>query len=205
MKDRINYSQKLNISHRKPFFNLSLNKNNFSSDNEKQIMSNHKYSLETLLATIKHSQIEFLSKESQKSKSKNKKTKQMLKLLKETMNLMLKEKNKKLNYLKNQNEISKKKKQKLLFPISKDLKQIENNKIYFPILEINQLQILNFQIQNEIEKTNYLIELKLNIITYINEMKFFFDINQEIFCNNNYNTIIKITGILNEKIREIRK
>ena len=36
-------------------------------------------------------------------------------------------------------------------------------------------------------------------------MKFFFDIYQEIFCNNNYNTIIKITGILNEKIREIRK
>ena len=99
---------------------------------------------------------------------------------------MLKEKNKKLNYLKNQNEISKKKMQKLLFPISKDLKQIENNKIYFPILEIYQLQILNFQIQNEIEKNNYLIEQKLNIIAYINEMKFFFDIYQEIFCNYNY-------------------
>ena len=90
---------------------------------------------------------------------------------------MLKEKNKKLNYIKNKNEISKK---DLLFPISKNSKQIkyniktENNKIYSSILETNQLQLLNFQIINEIEKINFLIEQKVYTYSTIKQIPFFF-------------------------------
>ena len=120
-------------------------------------------------------------------KNKNINIKQLLKSLKENLNLMEKEKNKKLNYIKNKNEVSKKKIKHLLFPFSNDSKQIEdniktgNNKIYHSVLEINQLQILNFQIQNEIEKTNYLIEQKAHIFTCMKSVPFSFELYEEYF------------------------
>ena len=92
---------------------------------------------------------------------------------------MLKEKNKKINYVKKQNEKSKKKIQNLLFPSSKDLKKIEynlkfkyndnnyKNKIIYIIFEKNQLKLLNFQIKNEIEKANFLIEQKNQVNSFL--------------------------------------
>ena len=206
MKEKINISKKLNISHQEPFYHLSLYTKKSSSNNKEQILFNHKCSLETLLNIIKNSQLEYLSKESKKNNIK--KTKQIIKSLKENLNLMLKEKNKKLNYIKNKNEISKK---DLLFPISKNSKQIkyniktENNKIYSSILEKNQLELLNFQIINEIEKINFLIEQKVYTYSTIKQIPFFYEINREIYCNNNYNTITKITRFLKEIIRGVRK
>ena len=202
--EKINYSQNLNIKNRQPFFHLSLHKTKTLNNNEKQILFNHKSSLEALLNNIKNSQLEYLSKD-----NNNKNTKKILIALKENLNLMLKEKNKKINYIKNQNEIIKNKLQSVLFPDSKDSehsdnnnkKIIDNNILNSSLSEINQLKLLNFQIQNEIDKTKYLIEQKVQYHSYAKSIPFFF----QSYCNNNYETNKKITKYLKDIIKEIRK
>ena len=66
------------------------------------------------------------------------------------------------------------------------------------------MDLLNFQIENEIKKTESLIAQKEQINSYIRSIPFFFEVNREIFCNNNYETFIKITDLLNEKIKGVR-
>jgi len=128
----------------------------------------------------------------------------MLISLRDNIRLMLEEKIKKLNYIKGQNEISKNKIQNILFPPSNS-ENLDKYKINTKISEKNQLKLLNFQIENEIEKTKFLTEQKAQIIGYITSIPFFFEANKEIFCNNNYETITKITELLNEMIRRVRK
>ena len=212
MKGKINcnLSQKLISKNREPFSLIIPNKN-ILNDNEEQILFNHKSSLEATLNLIKNFQLDYLSKKTKKDKIKT--TKKMLISFRNNINFMLEEKNKKLNYIKNKNEISKKKIQNLLFPSSnlENLDKIKYNiylerkRIYSLISEKNQLELLNFQIENEIEKTQFLIEQKTNIISYIKSIPFFFENNKEIFCKNDYETIEKITGFLNEIIRKVRK
>ena len=108
----------------------------------------------------------------------------MLISLRDNIRLMLEEKIKKLNYIKGQNEISKNKIQNILFPPS-NLENLDKYKINTKISEKNQLKLLNFQIENEIEKTKFLTEQKAQIIGYITSIPFFFEANKEIFCNNN--------------------
>ena len=202
--EKINYSQNLNIKYQQPFFHFSLNKTKTLNNNEKQILFNHKFSLEILLNNIKSSQLEYLSKD-----NNNKNTKKILIALKEDLNIMLKEKNKKINYIKNQNEIKKNKLQSVLFPDSNDAtdsgnnnkKIIGNNILYNSLSEINQLKLLNFQIQNEIDKTKVLIEQKIQYHSYVKSIPFFF----QSFCNNNYETNKEVTKYLKEIIRQIRK
>ena len=202
--DKINYSQKLNLRYPEPFLLLSLNKKKTFINNEEQILFNHKSSLETLLNIIKNTQVLYLSKDNNINKNKN--TKQILITLKENLNLLLKEKTKKHNYIKNKNDFIKTKLQNVLFPKSKDTNNIGyNNKIKdnisTSISEINQLQLLNFQIKNEIDKTNFLIEQKVHYHSYVKSIPFFF----QSFCNNNYETNKKITKFLREIIRQVRK
>jgi len=203
MKVKINWnlSQKLDLNHRDHFFILNKNRNN-SNVNEEQKLFNHKSSLEATLYLIKNFQLEYLSK--QIKKDKNKTIKKMLISLRDNIRLMLEEKIKKLNYIKGQNEISKNKIQNILFPPSNS-ENLDKYKINTKISEKNQLKLLNFQIENEIEKTKFLTEQKAQIIGYITSIPFFFETNKEIFCNNNYETITKITELLNEMIRRVRK
>ena len=203
MKVKINWnlSQKLDLNHRDHFFILNKNINN-SNVNEEQKLFNQKSSLEAALYLIKNFQLEYLSK--QIKKDKNKTIKKMLISLRDNIRLMLEEKIKKLNYIKGQNEISKNKIQNILFPPSNS-ENLDKYKINTKISEKNQLKLLNFQIENEIEKTKFLTEQKAQIIGYITSIPFFFEANKEIFCNNNYETITKITELLNEMIRRVRK
>ena len=211
MDEKIKYNirQSLIKSHRNPISHLSFSRKGASSINEKQILFNHKTSLEALLNIIKKSQLEYLSKK--EIKNNNKTTKNMLISLKDNLNWMLQEKNKKLNYMRKQNEINKKKIQNILYPSSQELKMYENkikkdkNNLNSSILEKNQLISLNFQIENEIEKTNFLIEQKTQINSYIRSIPFFFETNKEIFCNNIYEDLNKISKLLKEIIREVRK
>ena len=134
----------------------------------------------------------------------------MLESLRDNLNRMLEAKNKTYNYLKNNNNIITKKLKNILFSsknidINKYDINIENNKIHYIISEKNQLKILNFQIENEIEKTEFLIEQKSQLNAYIRSIPFFFEARREIFCNNNYEAFIKITDLLNDKIRGIRR
>ena len=109
MDEKIKYNirQSLIKSHRNPTSHLSFSRKGASNINEKQILFNHKTSLEALLNMIKKCQLEYLSKK--EIKNNNKTTKNMLISLKDNLNLMLQEKNKKLNYMRKQNEINKKK------------------------------------------------------------------------------------------------
>jgi hypothetical protein len=135
----------------------------------------------------------------------------MLLTLKDNLNLMLEEKNKSFKYMKTQNEIKKKKMQKILYPSSKEMKQKQydltsyNTKITSYLNEKNQLEILNFQIKNEIEKTDFLIGQNKETVSYIKSLPFYFEENKEIFCNNNYENYKNISLFFMEIIRKIRK
>jgi hypothetical protein len=78
------------------------------------------------------------------------------------------------------------------------------NKNYF-ISEKNELELLNFQIKNEIEKTSCLIETKTQMNSYIKTLPFFFEANQEIVCSNNHENNKIISLLLKELIRKVRK
>ena len=211
MKEKINYSlnQRIPYSYREPLFQKPINRKCSSIDNEEQVLFSHKSSLETLLNIIKDFQLEYLSKNFNKSKNNKISTKQMITSLKDSLNIMLNEKNKKLDYIQNKNEMTKKNVQSKLFPTTEEMKINKynlslENKNYF-ISGKNELELLNFQIKNEIEKTNFLIQQKTQINTYIKSLPFFFEANQEIVCSNNHENNKKISQFLKEIIRRVRK
>ena len=199
------------ISQREISSHLSFKKKNSSFDKEKKILFNHKSSLEELLSIIKNSQLEYLLK----SNKKKQMIKQILISLKNNLDLMLQEKNKKSNYLKKQNKEYKKKLQNIVFPSSKYLKKNKynlklnynyyNNKVKSTIYEKNQLELLNFLIENEIEKTNFFIEQKIEINSFLHSYPFFSEIIQTFYCNNKYANINKVSDLLKEIIRNVRK
>ena len=195
----------------------TLEKKTVSPDKEKQILFNHKSSLEALLYIIKNCQLQYLLQFNNiNNKNQKIKTKQILISLKHHLNLILKEKNKKISYIKKQNEKSKKKLQNLLFPSSKDLKKIEynikfkynkytNNKVKYIIFEKNQLKLLNFQIKKEIEKTTFLIEQKNQINSFLKSYPYLSKTIQNIYCDNKYENISKVSDILKDVIMNVRK
>ena len=204
-KTSISYDETPILNQYEPFFYFTT-KRKESIETKEQLLLNHKSSLEVLLNTIKNFQSNYLSKQS----TKNKITKQMLILLKGDLNLMLKEKNKTLNYLKKDNNFNKKIVQNNKFPSPKISKKknnknkMENNKMSY-VLETEQLKLLNFQMENEIIKTSFLYEQNVQINTYIKSIPFFFETNKEIFCNNNYENYKKISELLTDIIRSVRK
>ena len=110
MKEKINYSlnQRIPYSYREPLFQKMTNRKNSSIDNEEQVLFSHKSSLETLLNIIKDFQLEYLSKNFNKNENKSTTIKQQLTSLKDSLNIMLNEKNKKFNYLKKKKKLLKK-------------------------------------------------------------------------------------------------
>ena len=214
-KIKYNLNQKPIISQRKTSSNLSFKRKGSSFDKEKQILFNHKSSLEALLYMIKNIQLEYLLK----LNIKKQRIKQILIILIDKLNLMLQEKNKIFNHVKMKNEKSKKKLQNILFPCSKDLKKIEyilQNSNYFNnnniktnstniIFEKNQLELLNFQINNEIEKTNFLIEQKIQMSSFLKSYPIFLEVIQKIYCNNKNENINKVSELLKEIVTNVRK
>ena len=206
MKKKINnsFNQKLPLTYRGPYLSPPLNIKISSNDIKEPILINRKTSLETLLNILKKFQISYFSNSNKLSQ------KQILLSLKDNLNLMLKEKNKTLSYMKTQKEIKKKKMQKILYPSLNETKQkqydliSDNTKVSSFLNEKNQLEILNFQIQNEIEKTELLIGQKKEIISYIKSIPFYFEENKEIFCNNNYENYKNISLFFMDIIRNIR-
>ena len=207
MKKKINntFSQKLPLSYRGPYLSPNPNIKISSNDIKEPILINRKTSLETLLNILKKFQISYFSNNNKLLQ------KQMLLSLKDNLSLMLKEKNKSLNYMKTQNEIKKKKMQKILYPSSKETKQnqydliSDNTKVSSNLYEKTQLEILNFQIKNEIEKTEFLIRQNKETISYIKSIPFYFEENKEIYCNNNYENYKNISLFFMDIIRNIRE
>ena len=67
------------------------------------------------------------------------------------------------------------------------------------------MKLLNFQIENEIEKTNFFIEQKSQVNSLLNSYPFFSEVIQKIYCHNKYENISKVSALLKEIIRNVRK
>lgn len=204
MKEMLSQSQQLSINHRNPSFHLLSDNTISSTNNINQISFIHRFSLEILLNLIKNTQLQILSKESKKIEKE--KAKQILKALNENLNLIFIKKKEKEKYIKNQIEISKKKMQILIYPSKMNENENENgnSKIYPLLLKKKQLQLINFQIINEIEKTKYLFEQKSQLYSCIKSFPYFFEVSQERLCNNNYEYFNKVDGFLTEKVKLVR-
>jgi hypothetical protein len=146
---------------------------------------------------LKNFQIDYLS-----LRVKKLGTKQMLLSLKDNLNSMLNGKIKKLKKLKNETEVKKKKAQKMLYPSSKEAKK---NIVTSNWIEKDQLQLLNFQIENEISKTDYFIEKKSQIIKNFKSEVFYFEENREIFYYTNYENYKYISLFLGNIIKQVKK
>ena len=108
MSQKINYHiNKQELNHRGRFlsFNCKLEPSAFNEADD--ILSSSKSSLETLLVLIKNCQLDYISNKSSK-KSYLSNTKQILSFLKDNLKSNLNEKNKTYDFLKNKNEIKKK-------------------------------------------------------------------------------------------------
>ena len=67
------------------------------------------------------------------------------------------------------------------------------------------MKLLNFLIENEIQKFDFLIEQNNESNLYIKALPIYIFEKNEVYCSNNYENLAKITGILsddrNEKIK----
>ena len=199
MKKEVNniFDQRLILSQRDPLLKNSLFSKASPDDKQEPILFNHKSSLEVLLKMLKNFQIDYLS-----LRVKKYGTKQRLLSLKDNLNSMLNGKIKKLKKLKNETEVKKKKAQKMLYPSSKEAKK---NNVTSNWIEKDQLQLLNFQIENEISKTDYFIEKKSQIIKNFKSEVFYFEENREKFYYTNYENYKYISLFLGKIIKQVKK
>ena len=217
MKKRIPYTRNIIINSEKRLIfltsDLTSEKNIFVKEYIKQILFNRKSSLEALLKTIKNFQDDYFSKENKANKLKS--TKELLTLLKNNLTVMKEEKMKQFDSLKSLNEKDKKGIQSNLFQENEnEINYDFNGDLYSSyIKQKNELNLLNFQIQNEIEKTNIMIDIKNKIYLYVKHISFYLNLYREIFCNINKQdseTVSEIlksirTSIKNEFISNVKE
>ena len=211
MKSRIHRSYNERMSSRN--INILLNpypikEDKISKNKElEQILFNRKSSLEVLLNLIKSFQNHYFSKQIKTNKISI--LKLMISSFQNDLSLMVKEKNKQLEYLKIKNENNKKKLQEILFSETQTKKvnniQIKDNLNFPYIYKKKELKLINFQLENEIQKTEFITEQKNQIYLYIKSIPFFLDINQEIFCNTNYENLGNISDILKNIKRSVKE
>ena len=198
MKRRIyiNNIEKMSTEYRNIIENTNITKENtiFKKEETDQILINHKSSLITLFNTLKNFQKDYFSKFNNTNKINL--LKKSLNKLQSNLIVLKKEKTKKLHILETTNEKEKSTIQRSLFPDN------ENNTIYSDdlyasyISQKNDLSILNFKIQNEIEKTKLLIEINKKIYSYIKHIPFYLNLNRDIYCEINKENTEKVSEIL---------
>ena len=203
------YNNKMNLQKKNSLLNSYSTKGIFiqKKKDKSQLLFNHKSSLEVLINVIKSFQNEYFAKDKNITN-----VKQMLTSLKDNLSFMNLEKIKKLDYLKTQIDINKKMLQSNLFCDSTSSLttkinniKLEKNHNYPFIVKKKELKLINFELENEIQKTDYLIEQKHQINVYLKSIPFFLDTNEEIFCTNNYEDLETITEILHNIKRKVRE
>ena len=152
----------------------------------------HKSSVETLLNFIKNCQMEYITNKELNNINITK-TKIILEFLKKQLHSNLHIKNKIYNSLKKENEAKKKELQEQMM-IDNEFERESGNTIKNIHSEKNQLKILNFQIENEIKSTDFLIKQKSRKICHKE--------NKEIFCNHNSGEVIKVSNIMNNNLND---
>ena len=208
------YNNRMNLKNKDIILKENLDKINYMPKKKEteNILFNHKCSLEVLLDMIKNFQNDYILKVNEVNKNKINISKKIITLFRENLSLMETEKIKKFNYIKEKNENNKKQIQKILF--LSETKNIEmNNNVQFKddlnsfsyIQKKNELNLINFQIENEINKTDFVIEQKNQIYLCAQTIPIYLDKNREIFCNINYENIEKISNILNSITKNVRE
>ena len=206
MKTRNAFNNRHKLRYNDEFLSADSRINPYFSDRCNKLLFSHKSSLENILKQIKNCQLDYISNKSTKNKNISN-AKQILLSFKNSLNSLFNEKNQIYQYYKKENEIKKTNIQKFLFPNhfeteeTEKNKKIINDKICYS--EINQLKILNFQIENEIQNVDNSIYQKSSIIYMIKTNIFF--INNEIYCNYKTKNISEVSDILHDDIKEKRK
>ena len=212
MKKRIShsYNEEINSNNKNILLNPNMILENRSSKKiiREQNLFNHKTSLSVLFNLVKTFQVDYFSNQTKNKKIKD--IKKVISSLQNNLSLMLTEKQKQFDYLKTKKENNKKKMQEILFNENNNkkvnIKMQKNDILNFHFLnEKKELNLINFQLDNDIRKTNDLIEQKYQIYFYTKSLPFYLDMNQEIFCNTNYESLEIISEILSNIKKSVKE
>ena len=192
----ISNNEKMSTEYRNIIENTNITKENniFKKEEIEQILTNHKSSLTKLFSTLKNFQNDYFSKETNTNKINL--LKKSLTKLQSNLTSMKKEKMKQLHILETTNENEKSTIQKSLFPDNENNTNDTDDLYTSFIRQKNDLKALNFQIQNEIEKTRIIIEIKNKIYSYIKHIPFYLNLNRDIYCKINKEDTEKVSEIL---------
>ena len=212
MKKRIShsYNEEINSNNKNILLNPNMILENSSSKKirREQNLFNHKSSLSVLFNLVKTFQVDYFSNQTKNKKIKD--IKKVISSLQNNLSLMLTEKQKQFDYLKTKKENNKKKMQEILFNENHNKKvntKMQKNVIlnFHFLNEKKELNLINFQLDNDIRKTNDLIEQKYQIYFYTKSLPFYLDMNQEIFCNTNYESLEIISEILSNIKKSVKE
>ena len=204
-RNQIGIEQKMASENRNIFTSahLTIEKDFIKEEGLEQMLENHKSSLLSLFKSIKIFQNDYFSRENNSNKIKF--LKKSLNILKENLSRIEKEKMKQFNALKVAKEDSIMRKQEILFP------ENDNDNINYEydlcssyIKKKIELNYINFQLQNEIEKTDILIGIKNKTYLYLKLITFYLNLNREIFCKINQEDTETVSEIL-KKIQTLVK
>ena len=196
--------EKINSENRNIITKSHLTSENYFIKEEgiEQILKNHKSSLLSLFKIIKNFQNYYFSQENKANKLKL--LKKSLSVLQDNLVRIKKEKLKQYNSLKVAKDDSIIRKQEILFPENENNKNYEYDLISSYIRKKIELDYINFQIQNEIQKTDILIGIKNKTYLYLKHITFYLNLNREIFCKNNQEDTENVSDIL-KSIRTLVK
>jgi hypothetical protein len=192
----ISNNEKMSTEYRNIIENTNITKENniFKKEEIEQILTNHKSSLTKLFSTLKNFQNDYFSKETNTNKINL--LKKSLTKLHSNLTSIKKEKMKQLHILETTNENEKSTIQKSLFPDNENNTNDTDDLYTSFIRQKNDLKALNFKIQNEIEKTRIIIEIKNKIYSYIKHIPFYLNLNRDIYCKINKEDTEKVSEIL---------
>ena len=192
----ISNNEKMSTEYRNIIENTNITKENniFKKEEIEQILTNHKSSLTKLFSTLKNFQNDYFSKETNTNKINL--LKKSLTKLQSNLTSMKKEKMKQLHILETTNENEKSTIQKSVFPDNENNTNDTDDLYTSFIRQKNDLKALNFKIQNEIEKTRIIIEIKNKIYSYIKHIPFYLNLNRDIYCKINKEDTEKVSEIL---------
>ena len=204
-RNQIGVEERLNSENRNIFTSThSTIENTFIKEKDLgQILENHKSALLSLFKLIKIFQNDYFSRVNKSNKIKF--LKKSLNTLKDNLSRMNKEKMKQYNALKVAKEDSIMRKQEILFPeIENSNINNESDLISSYIKKKMELNYINFQLENEIIKTDILKGIKNKTYLYLKHITFYLNLNREIFCKINQEDTETVSNILKDIRTSIR-
>ena len=190
-----NYSARFNFRRKNVFFPENIKIKSNCLNQEKDALLSRKLSIENLLDIVKKFQINLISNNPHNLNIIN--TKLILSLFKDSLSNDLNNKQKVLDELNKQND---KKKRNIRHMIKTNNERSKNDINYKK--ETEQLKYFNFNIENEINKIDFMIKEKkaLKKIKYIDELG-----QQIIYCEPNNKNEMDTLKIMNEEKNELNQ